>query len=331
MRFTRAPIPKIRQQVVEGASELAGIKASRKAATINARVRPYIVDAQTAGSGQFGATDLRFQTFGQFARIVGNVVTLGGDDQRPAAFPKPRSLGTSAPGVTVDLHLPSALSNLMQGGLHAPAVKDVQNVMIVTTPNVDNPDKPGFTSTRNVDWETYSAAVEKARASGNAQSQAIRVYKPDGEIEVAADAKGNLVVFVPDFTIEFPAPPQAARGGALTGPPARVYRLKATRAEFTISLEVRPGAGSEPPHIVGKVAGFDGGGNVQVFALNESDENPVALNALTGRIIATAFGTKLTGTPVDAPLEQLPTSQVDIVSASKLDPSGWMRLVVQPR
>lgn len=324
-------IGKIQQQMVQGSRELAAIKASQKAADLNARVRPYVIDAQTAGSGDFGLADIQLGTGSQYARVLGTVVNLGAPDQQRANFPQPLGLSTIGSGVTVDIHLPSALSNLVHGFMTGAAAKDVNNVMIVTTKVPHDPKPPDVVVTRNADWATFSQQVEQARQTTDREVQAIRVFKPDQPLQVMADADGNLVLIAPDFTIDVPAPPAAARGGALTGPPARVYRIKAKQAEFAIAFELRPALGAEPPHIVGKVMGFDPGANVQVLAINEDEEQAVSLNALTARIIASAFGSKITGLPFDAPIDTLANAPVDLVSASPLDPTGWMRLVLRLR
>lgn len=324
-------IGQIREGIVSGSSELAGIRASERAAQINAQVRPYIVDARTAGVNNFGVTDLRMATHGHFARIQGNVVSFGDPDQAVATFPQPRTFSTLGSGITVDVHLPAALANVARGLLRTPEAQGVTNVMIVTNAKLSDSDAPGFRTAPNTDFGTYLAEVRRAREANNPEVQAIRVFKPERPLEAAADKDGNLVLVVPDFTIDVPAPPQAVRGGALTGPPAQVYRLKAARAEFTLAVHLEPAAAGQPPRLVGQVVGFDGGPNVQILAINESEEAARPLNALTSRVVAVAFGNQLAGLPLNLPLDRLATGQVALVDASPLDPSGWMRLVFQTR
>ncbi len=300
-------IGKIRQEVAQSAMELAGIKASQKASTYNSQLLQYVVDPRTIASKGYGVTDLRFQTQPNYALIQGMVVNLDAPERRGGTLPQPWSLSSpSNEGVTIDVHLPSAASNIAKGFMQGSAARDVQNFMIVTTKNVDNPTVPGVYTERNVDFPTYLAKVKETR-EGDGRSTAIRVYKPEKPIEAAADAEGHLVLVVPDFTIDVPAPPQATKGGALTGPPAQVYRIKAQRAEFIIDVTIQPPVENSPARIAGKVVGFDGGPNIQVLAINEDEAQAVALNAITGRIIATAFGTQLSASQSTSPSSSSPT------------------------
>jgi hypothetical protein len=324
-------IPKIQQQVVEGSSELAGIKASQKAADLNARVRPYVLDSQTVGVDRFRFSGLSLQTLSDHATMRGTFVDVAAGEPRRASMPQPRSFHTYQPGVSVDVHLPSALSTGLQGFLASDAAKNVTNIMIVTTENPDNPGRPEVVTRTNVDYPTYLAEVEKAQARQDRKAQAIRVFKPQGPLTVETDSAGNLVLLVNDFTIDVPAPPQAARGGALTGPAAKVYRIRAQNAEFSVGVSVKPAAGAEPGRVTGKVADFDPGPQVEVLAINEDEGQASPLNAFTGRIIATAFRTRIVGLPFEAPINQLANAQVALASASAIDPSGWMRIVLSPR
>jgi hypothetical protein len=324
-------IGKIQQQVVESASELAGIKASQKAEQYNTQLLPYVVDSRTIASKGYGVTDLRFRTMPDYALIQGNVVNLEAPERRGGGLPQPYSfLAPSSQGVTIDLHLPSAAENLARGFMQGSAAKDVRNVMIVTTKNVDNPTVPGVETTRNADFATFLARV-KATRDGSGKSTAIRVFKPEKPIESSADAEGNLVLVVPDFSIDVPAPEQATRGGALTGPPAQVYRIQAQRAEFAIRVSIQRPADNSPARVVGKVVGFDGGPNLRVLAINEDESQAAPLNAITSRIIATAFGNQLQNIPIDQPLARLEGAPVVLVDSSPLDPTGWMRLVFRAR
>lgn len=324
-------IGQIQQQVVESASELAGIKASQKANQYNSQLLPYVVDSKTIASKGYGVTDLQFQTTPNYALIQGMVVNLEAPERRGGSLPQPWSLSSpSQEGVTIDVHLPSAASNIAKGVMESPEAKGVQNIMVVTTKNVDNPTAPGVFTQKNVDFPTFLAKVKETRDS-DGRSTAIRVYKPEKPIEASADAEGHLVLVVSDFTIDVPTPAQAVQGGALTGPPAQVYRIKAQRAEFIINVRIEPPVENSPARIVGKVVGFDGGPNVQVQAINDDEGQAVTLNAITGRIIATAFGTQLSNIPIDQPIKNLAGAPVELVDSTPLDPTGWMRLVFRAR
>jgi hypothetical protein len=330
-RVYEGAIGKIRQEVAQSAMELAGIKASQKAAQYNERLLPYVLDPETIASKGYAVTDLQFRTMPDHALIQGLVANLVAPEARGSSLPQPWKLSTPSPeGVTLDVHLPSAAANIAKGFMEGSAAKDVKSLMIVTTKNVDNPTAPGVYAEKNVDFPTYLAKVKQTR-EGDGRSTAIRVFKPEGPIEASADAEGRLVLVVPNFAIEVPAPEQATRGGALTGPPAQVYRIKAQRAEFTFSVRIEPPVENSPARVVGKVIGFDGGPNIQVLAINQDEGKAVALNAITGRIIATAFSTQLSRIPIDQPIKQLAGADFALVDSTPLDPTGWMRLVFQAR
>jgi hypothetical protein len=338
-------IDKIRQQVVESAGELAGIQSSQKADQINAQLRPYVLDAQTVALRDFGVTDLRMQTFPEYALIRGSIYSQSSSGPRGTIFPQPSTFQTLQQGVTVDVNLASAGNSLSRGYFEGAMARDVENVMIVTTTRLDNPEqppdpnvpagpanpkKPGVEFQQNVPWETYLARVQQARAQKDVEAQAIRLYKPKEAPKVAPDANGHLVVYLPEMTLEVPAPPQAVRGSPLTGPPAQVYRIQFRQAEFLLDLKLQPYTYPEPAHVVGQVVQFDPGGNVQVWAINEDPDQPVALNALTARIVGSTVASRLKAMPFDVPIEALRGGKVQLIDASAMDPTGWMRLVVIP-
>jgi hypothetical protein len=330
-RVYEGAIGQIRQQVVESAGELAGIKASQKADQINAQIRPYVVDGQTIATRDFGLTGLSLQTYPNYARIQGTLYSQAAGGVFGSMFPQPGSFQSLQQGLTVDVNLSSTISSLSRGYFQGAMARDVENVMIVTTKNLDDPKHPGIDITQNVDWPTYLARVQQSRAQGDAEAQAIRVYKPEKSPLAAADANGRLVLYLPDFTMEVPAPPMAARGGAFTGPPAQVYRVQFRRAEVVLDFKLQPYTYPEPPHVVGQVADFDPGGNVQVWAINDDDTKPAPLNAFSAGIVGTTVAGRVRGLPFDVPLEQLRGRGLELTYASALDPSGWLRLVVLPR
>lgn len=323
-------MPRLREEVVSGARELSGMRTSEAAAGVNARIRPYIVDSQTVGTGQVGLRGVQMQTQPDYALIQGTVVNFAVPKQRGATSAQPLEFQTYQPGVTVDVHLPSAISNLIAGYLQGGPAKDVTNIMLVTTKQPET-NRQDVQTVPNADWPTYLAAVKGSASGTGGETQAVRVYKPAEPLQVSSDAAGNLVLLARDFTIEVPAPPQAAKGGAVLGPKAKVYRLKMAQAEFSLAFEVQPGAAGQPARLVGKVANFDPGSNVTVTAIDEDDTKGTTMNAFTSRIIASAFGTRVSGLPLDVPLERLAGAPVALLSTSKLDPSGWMRLILAPR
>jgi hypothetical protein len=182
---------------------------------------------------------------------------------------------------------------------------------------------------RNVDFATFSKAVETARAANDPKVLAVRVKRPGRAPEFAVDANGHLVATVYDFAIEVPAPPQAARGGALTGPPAKIYLLSSPRAEVVIELQVTAATGNEPVKLQGRIVGFDPG-RPQVFAIMDDEKRPTPLTMFTSNVVMRVFGTRLRGQPVDIPLGRVNLGNFVIASVSDPDPSGWMRLVLAP-
>ncbi len=323
-------IPEIRQQVVEGSYELSAIKTSESAADLNAKIRPYVLDHQTVGNGPFAVSDLSLKTRSQYAQVRGNVVNLEGDGQHGAFAPKPCQFDGIPAGLTADVHLPSIIANLVNGFFQKPEVRDVTNLMIVTSKNPDNPAIPNVSVTRNVDFATFLAEVKKVRELNDPSVQVFRIFRPSRALRFGADAQGRLIVLTPEFLMEVPAPAQATRGGALTGPPAQVYRIKADRAEFAVTFTLKPGEGDAPPQLSGTVAGFDPGSVVQVFAINEEESNAVRLNAFTARIVTGALGANVSGRNFDVPLKVLEGVKIRLTSASSLDPTGWMRVVLSP-
>ncbi len=323
-------MPRLRQEVVAGARELSGIRTSESAANANAQIRQFVRDDRTVGKGDFGMTGVQLQTQPDYATIQGTVVNFAAPKQRGATSAQPLEFQTYQPGVTVDVHLPSAISNVISGYLQGGPAKDVTNIMLVTTKQPDT-NRQDVQTTRNADWPTFLAAVKGSSNATGGATQAVRVFKPTEPLQVSSDAAGNLVLLARDFTIEVPAPPQAANGGAVLGPKAKVYRLKMAQAEISLAFEVQPDPAGGPARLVGKVAGFDPGTSVTVTAIDEDETKGTTMNAFTSRIIASAFGTRVTGLPLDVPLDRLAGSPVALTSASKLDPSGWMRLILAPR
>jgi len=137
------------------------------------------------------------------------------------------------------------------------------------------------------------------------------------------------VALVPDFQIEVPAPPQAAKGG-VGGPPARVYRITSPQAEFTVSFKVTPETATEPMRFSGHVEDFDPGPGSKVLAVNEDEDKAEPLTAFTGAFVSGILRTKLRGKPFDVPLNNVKLKGFAINSVYPLDPSGWLRVVLVP-
>ena len=319
-------IGQIRSQVVDGASDLAGIKASQKANDLNARIRPFIIDAQTAGTGRVAVGGIRLQSTSNLAMVTGTVYDPSTAEVTGASFPVP-GFGPLGYGANVAIHIPSVVSNVSGLLQDSPQTAGIENIMVVIPPQGPNGEPPDVRVEQNVDFATYLAEVEKGRAS---KTQVIRVLKPKRRIKAEVDAQGRLAMLVPDFQIDVPAPAAAARGGGLTGPPAKVYRIQSDLAEFVLSMVIDANSGYVP-RVSGKLEGFDPGANVRVIAINEDEASGQALNAFTARVVANTFGAQLAGRPLDFPLTPLANAPVAITAATPIDPSGWMRVTVVPR
>ena len=218
------------------------------------------------------------------------------------------------------------MANFMRGYIESDAVRGVQNLMVVTQDvPPGTPPGQGAKVTRNVDYPTYFRAVEKAQAANNPKVAAIRVKRPTAPPDFGADAQGNLVALVKDFQIDFPAPPQMAKGG-VAGPPARVLRVVSPQAEFAISFHVGRKSEQEPLRLTGRIESFDAGPGGKVYAINEDENQATALNAFAARFVLVGFGTRLKGEPIDFPLSNAQLRGFAIQSVSPLDPSGWIRV-----
>jgi hypothetical protein len=167
--------------------------------------------------------------------------------------------------------------------------------------------------------------VETAQSAQNPNVTALRVKRPDALPDFGADSQGNLVALVKDFQLEFPAPPQMAKGG-VAGPPARVLRIVSPQAEFVVSFRVSRESDREPLRFNGLIEGFDPGSSARVFAINEDENQATQLNAFAARFVLVGFAAQLKGRQVDVPLSDAQLRGFAIRSVSPLDPSGWIRV-----
>jgi hypothetical protein len=327
-------IGRMREEVVSGAQELGAIRTGEQQARLNAQLAPFLPDSRTIATGEFGLTDVSLETQADFARAAGR---LFGPDRNAtgASMPQPRSLLTYEPGITADVHLPSALETAIRGAYGDPRIESVRNVVIEPPTPVAGEGAPPAGQPRvetNVEYAAFVAKLDAARAeNGSRAPNLLRVKRPEEAPVVSSDASGHLVVLVRDFELDLPAPSAAARGGGITGPPARVYRLRSPMAEFVLDVDVVPDPQGGAPRISAKVADFNPGPRAEVLALNEDETAGRPLNPVTARVILGLFESRLTANPIEAPLATLGQQPVYLRSASALDPSGWMRLVLQPR
>jgi hypothetical protein len=319
-------IGQIRQNVVTEAAELGQEKAAEAQAQVNALLAQYLIGNDAAAIRNLLITRLSLRSLPTNALIGGQLRWRGASDQVGADAPQPAKFAVPDPGVSADLHLGSIMTSLSRGYLQSDAARDVESLMVVTHKvPPDAPPSQGIETAKNVDYPTFLKAVEASQAANDPKELAIRVRRPGRLPEFAADANGNLVALVHDFVLEVPAPPQAAKGG-LAGPPARVYRISAPEAEFSIAFKVEPQTEKTPVRLTGRIVDFSPGPGAKVFAINEDEAQAAPLTAFTSAFVLNIFGNKLKGQPIDVPLSNLQLRGFAISSVSPLDPSGWIRV-----
>ncbi len=331
--YTNA-ISEMRREVPAGADELGQIKSGERQAQLNAQIAPYIPDSRTLASGEIGLTDLSLQTYPNYARAEGRVFASDRANARGALMPQPRRLETYEPGITADVHLPSALDSVISWLYNGQNVQDAQNVVLEPSPPAveGTPASSMPKVETNVDYAGFLSRLDTKRAESEGRLPTlIRLKRPERPPVVSTDAQGHLVLLVSDLQLDLPAPPGAARGGGITGPPARVYQLRSPLAEIVLNIQVETDPAGGPPRLAARVVDFDPGPNAKVFAANEDEATAVALNPLTSRVIMGLLETRLSAQPINVPLAALGQQGVYLQSASELDPTGWMRLILQPR
>ncbi len=317
-------IPQIQQEASQGTQELAQIKSAQEQAQINAQLSPFLRGNQTLAYEQIAVTELSLASQPQYALIGGLIRWMGAENQGGADFPKPPTFNTWQPGVTADIHLPSVLTNMVAGFLQSPMAQEVENIMIEVRPPGEEGGEPEVEIQQNVNYATFLEAVRASRETGNPQALAARITKPRDPPEFSADINGNLVAIVNDLTIEVPAPP-----GGVMGTPAEVIRVNLPTAAVALSFEVTPDAyGSLEAS--GAVVDFQAGSGTQVFTLGETEEDPKAVNLLARAGVIGILTSQLRGQSFEqaVPAEDIPG--VIVRQVSELDPTGWLRVVVQP-
>ncbi|MFO0908375.1 MAG: hypothetical protein U0794_08445 [Isosphaeraceae bacterium] len=316
----------MQQNVVAEAAEMGAEKTSAEAAQRNANLRQFLPGGNRLTYGPVLIEGLSLRSRPENALISGLLSYLNGPNQLGADAPQPTDLVVPDSGVSADLHLSSILTNFTRGFLESDQAKSVENVMVVTRKvPPDAPPADAFQVSQNVDYPTFLKAVEEARAANDPKVLAIRVKRPSRTPDFGVDQQGNLVALIHDFQIEVPAPKQNV-GGAV--PPAKVYRLTSPLAEVTVSFRIEPQTADKPLRLKGKVVGFDPGPRARMFAVNDDETKAQAVTAFTSALVFGVFRTRIAGQPIDVPLRKLNLDGVVLRSATPLDPSGWMRVVL---
>lgn len=322
--------PQLQQQTAQGAAELGAIKAGEKQAELNADLGRYLIGNRTLALGQFLISRLGLSSQPTYARLNGLLDWQGDEVRYGSAFPKPVGLTTVSGGVGVDVHLGSLLGNMAAGYLASPDAQSVENLMVQLGPNATNTPggAPSITTTRNVDYPTYLAAVRAAREQGGGAT-ALRIFKPATPPEFAADAQGRLVLVLRDLTLEVPAPDNA-RGGGLLGAPADVYRIKMPVAEIPVEFQVVADPTTGGARVTGKVGEFAFDAGSQVEGLTDDESKGQALNLINRSAVLGALAGRIANRPIDVPIAGDRIQGLSFHSASALHPSGWMRVVLVP-
>lgn len=322
-------IGQIRQRVLAGSRAEAAERSAAAEGQQNARLAAFLIGNDSAAFGNYAITGLDLHSRPQYAWMSGTL-RWRTDDQRwvGADHPKPARFAAVEPGVTADVHLTSVMTNLARGYFETPAVHDVTNLMVVTRPvPPDAPPSQAVQTTRNADDAAYLAAVEQVQKEGGEGRAALRIRRPSRAPRFAADEQGNLVAVIDDLVLEVSAPPQAAQGG-LAGPPARFYRLEAPHAEIAVSFQVKASPGN-PPRLEGRVASFDPGPGAKLYAINEDPANATQVGSIPSALILGVLRSRMQGRPIDVSLDAAHLPGYQLRSVSPLDPSGWIRAVLQ--
>ena len=323
-------IPKIAEGVVQGAEEEAALRLPIAAEEQNAKLRKVLIGNNTAAVKDFRVTELSLRSRPTNALVSGKLGHLVAPDAIGADMPQPASLVVPGAGVSADVHVGSAFSNVVAGLLEGDEVKGVDNLMVVTKAvQPGAPAKDGVTVGKNVDFATFVKNIDEARAANNPNVTAIRFKKPSVPPEFAADERGYLVILVKDFQMDVPAPPGAEKGGLL-GAPAKVLRFLVPTAEFTLSYKVVANGPNPPTEIDVKVEDFVPSGNSKVQTLFDDEAKPTTMGPFQANLALLGFKNKLTQVPIKAPLTALSIPGFSLTGISPLDPSGWMRVILTP-
>jgi hypothetical protein len=317
----RTRIPQEAQE--ESMERIAGEQANR-----NAELQKYLIGNDSLAVSDFLVTGLSLRSRPEAVYVGGLLQSKAGDRQRGADSPQPASLSNPDTGLTADVHLISVLNSVADGLYHRGEVQSVDNLMIVTKDvPAGTPPKDAATITRNVDFPTYSKAVDDVTKAKNPKATAIRIKRPPQAPEFAVDAQGRLVTLVHDLELEVPAPDKSTQAGSLLGMNARILRLKIPQLELGLTYTVdssTPGS----PQIKARIEDFSPSPASTVLAINGDEANAKPLTRFTGALVISSLGARLRNQPISASLEKLNLRGFAVQSISPLDPSGWLRVTL---
>jgi hypothetical protein len=92
-------------------------------------------------------------------------------------------------------------------------------------------------------------------------------------------------------------------------------------------VETAPG---NPPRLHAKVEDFNPGTNAEVLAITDDETKAVPLSRFSGALVLGGIGGRLRSQPIDISLAQVHLPGFSIRSVSPLDPSGWLRVGLEP-
>jgi hypothetical protein len=320
-------MPRFQQQIPVEAQEEALERIGQQTLERNADLRSKgLVGDNTVAVRDLLITQLSLRSRPEAVLVGGLLQFRDAPGQLGADAQKPSSLATTTePGVTADVHLGSLLSSVASGVFQRDEVKAVDNLMlsIADVPPGSAP-RDAVKVTKNVDFATYSKAVDAGRKPGSPRVTVLRIIRPPSAPELTADARGYLVALIHDLQIEVPAPEGEARGGVV-GAAAKIYRIKIPQAEVALSYQVES-ASDKATRLHAKVQDFSPGTNAEVLAIDNDETKAVALSRFSAAVVLGAIGGRLRTLPIDVALDQLKLPGFSIRSISPLDPSGWVRV-----
>jgi hypothetical protein len=322
--------PRIAQGVVKGANEEAAERIPGAEAEQNAKIRKVLIGNNTAAIKDFRITELSLRSRTENALVSGKVGHVTLPEPVGADSPKPPSLVAPASGVSADVHVGSAMSNVVAGLFQSEEIRGVENLMIVTKAvQPGAPAKEGVTVGKNVDFATFLKNIEEARAANSPNVTAIRLKKPSTAPEFGSDDRGFLVVIVRDFQMDVPAPPGSENGGLL-GAKARVLRFLVPSAEFILSYKTVANGSNPPTELDVKVEDFVHSTNSKVQTIFDDETKPTTMGPFQANLALLGFKNKLSQVPIKLPLTSLEIPGFNLTQISPLDPSGWVRVVLSP-
>ena len=309
----------------EGMERIAAEKEKRDA---ELKSRLHLGDREIAVRGVI-VKSLSLRSTPEAAFISGVLGLQGGEGPQGADAPPPPTASELGPGVTAQVHLGSLLSSLAAGLYGREEVRSFKNGMLVIK-NLPpgSPPRDAITLKKNVDFKEYLKKVDEARESGS-KFVALRVTRPSRAPEFRADARGFLVALIHDLVIDVPAPPQEAKGG-LVGAPAKIYRLMMPLAEVSFSFKI-DAKDDGPLQLTARIEDFTPGYDAKVLAIVDDESKAASLSRFSGGLILGALGGRLRTQPINLGLDQSRLPGVVVRSVSTLDPSGWIRVKVEPK